>query len=71
MKPLAGSRLFSTLVLMGAALAGGAVIACSGDDGSPSTGSASSASTPDDAGSDADAQPDPSASSQPGWPTTK
>jgi hypothetical protein len=72
------SRLFHTVVIIGAALVAGPMMACSGDDGSPSTGSGTTpstdakATTPDPAGdAGPDAQPNADAGVDPGWPPTK
>ena len=69
-----GSRLFHTVVIVGAALVAGPMMACSGDDGSPSAGSTTTPSTetkatnPDPGG---DAGGDAGVDADPGWAPTK
>jgi hypothetical protein len=69
-----GSRLFHTVVIVGAALVAGPMMVCSGDDGSPSTGSTTTPSTetnatnPDPSG---DAGADTGSDADPGWAPTK
>ena len=76
------SRLFHSVVIVGAALVAGPVLACSGDDGSPSTGSSTTPSTDTkatspgpgadaDADADADAGIDAGVDADPGWVPTK
>jgi hypothetical protein len=68
-----GSRLFHTVVLVGAALVAGAGIGCSGDDGapSPSTGSTTGTETSsNDPGSDGGARAADSGADA-GWAPTK
>lgn len=70
-----GSRLFHTVVIVGAALVAGSAMGCSSDDGSPSTGTSSTSSTdtkatnPDPSG-DA-GPPNADAGADPGWAPTK
>lgn len=74
------SRLFHSVVIVGAALVAGPVLACSGDDGSPSTRSSTTPSSDTkatspgpgaDADADADAGIDAGVDADPGWAPTK
>jgi hypothetical protein len=67
-----GSRLFHTVVIVGAALVAGAGIGCSGDDGTPSTTSSTTgADTKSTVPVDGDAGPNADAGTEPGWAPTK
>jgi hypothetical protein len=59
------SRLFHTVIIVGAALALGATVGCSGDDGSPSPSTDSQTNEPVDADGGAEAGTDR------GWAPTK
>lgn len=74
------SRLFHSVVIVGAALVAGPVLACSGDDGSPSTRSSTTPSSDTkatspgpgaDADADADAGIDAGVDADSGWAPTK
>ena len=64
------SRLFHTVIIVGAALALGATVGCSGDDGSPSPSTDSQTNEP---GADADGGPNGADAGTPdrGWAPTK
>lgn len=64
------SRLFHTVIIVGAALALGATVGCAGDDGSPSPSTDSQTNEP---GADADGGPSGAEAGSPdrGWAPTK
>lgn len=64
------SRLFPTIVIVGAALALGATVGCSGDDGSPSPSTDRQTNEP---GAEADGGPSAAEAGTPdrGWAPTK
>lgn len=74
-----GSRLFHTVVIVGASLVAGAGIGCSGDDGAPTTIASSSTGTdprstdpaPDGGDPDGGSNPSADAGKDPGWAPTK
>lgn len=72
-----GSRLFHTVVIVGAALVAGAGIGCSGDDGPPSTSASSTTGTETTSNDPASDGGGPGADSgadggvDPGWAPTK
>jgi hypothetical protein len=73
-KLMLGSRLFHTVVIVGAALVAGAGIGCSGDDGTPSTSTSSTTgtdTTSNDPASDGGAAADADSGVDPGWAPTK